>query len=297
MSARIGATKSYRDRLKGIREGIEKKAGKSAEELCAEREKRMSDAIALRLPDRVPVTIQTGVFAAKYAGIPLSAMYYDHAAYREACLKTVLDFEPDTGASMMLVNSGLVMELLDVKHQRWPGGNLDADTPYQFVEGEYMKAEEYDLFLDDPSDFIFRYYLPRNLRYPRAGYEVAPFPHHDRRHGFYRAAGGVHETGVPATGLQTGQGGERTREGEAGGSGVFRCDDLSGVPLAVWGAAWEGGASGPLRSIRYRTISGACGGRCSICTGARTSCWRPATGSLSGVWPRLFPRSLMNAET
>jgi hypothetical protein len=161
MAARIGATKSYRERLKAIRDGIEKQAGKSAEELCAEREKRMSDAIALRVPDRVPVTIQTGVFSAKYAGIPLSAMYYDHAAYREACLKTILDFEPDTGASMVLVNSGLIMELLDVRHQRWPGGNLPGDTPYQFVEGEYMLAEEYDLFLDDPSDFIFRYYLPR----------------------------------------------------------------------------------------------------------------------------------------
>ena len=116
---------------------------------------------ALRLPDRVPVTIQTGVFAARYAGLPLSSMYYDHAAYREACLKTTLDFEPDTGASMVLVSSGLVNELLGVRHQRWPGGNLPADTPYQFVEGEYMMAEEYDAFLDDPSDFIFRVYLPR----------------------------------------------------------------------------------------------------------------------------------------
>jgi hypothetical protein len=154
-------TKSYRERLKKLREEIERKHGKSVEQLCEEREKRVTDAIELRVPDRVPVNIQTSVFSARYAGLPLSAMYYDHAAYREACLKTILDFEPDNGASMVLVNSGLVMELLDVRFQRWPGGTLPADTPYQFVEGEYMKAEEYDLFLDDPSDFIFRYYLPR----------------------------------------------------------------------------------------------------------------------------------------
>lgn len=149
------------ERFKKLRDEIEQKHGKSAEELCAEREKRVNDAVELRIPDRVPVTIQTGVFAARYAGIPLSAMYYDHAAFREACLKTVLEYEPDTGASMVLVNSGLVMETLDVQHQRWPGGPLPPDTPYQFVEGEYMKADEYDLFLDDPSDYIFRYYLPR----------------------------------------------------------------------------------------------------------------------------------------
>ncbi len=154
-------TKSYQERLKQLREEIERKYGKSVEQLREEREKRVTDVIELRVPDRVPVTIQTGVFSARYTGLPLSAMYYDHAAYQEACLKTALDFEPDTGASMVLVNSGLVLELLDVRYQRWPGGSLPADTPFQFVEGEYMKADEYDLFLDDPSDFILRYYLPR----------------------------------------------------------------------------------------------------------------------------------------
>jgi hypothetical protein len=148
-------------RLKRLKDGIEKKHGKSAEQLLDERAKRVTDAIELRVPDRVPVTIQTGVFSALYAGLPLSAMYYDYPAYEAACMKTVVDFEPDMGASMVLVNSGLVNELLDVKHQRWPGGNLPDDVPYQFVEGEYMKADEYDLFLNDPSDFIFRYYLPR----------------------------------------------------------------------------------------------------------------------------------------
>ena len=161
MAINVGAKESFQERLVRLKEEIEKKHGKSVEQLLDEREKRVRDAIELRVPDRVPVTIQTGVFAAKYAGIPLSAMYYDHNAYREASLKTVLDFEPDTGASMVLVTSGVVMGLLDTKHQRWPGGTLPPDIPYQFVEGEYMKADEYDLFLNDPSDFIFRYYLPR----------------------------------------------------------------------------------------------------------------------------------------
>src|SRR3989304_3181701 len=161
MAIKTGTQQGFRERLSRIKDEIEKRHGKSAEQLLEERDKRVYDAIELRVPDRVPVTIQTGVFSARYAGIPLSAMYYDHAAYREAMLKTILDFEPDTGASMVLVNSGTVLELLDAKHQRGPGGNLPADVPYQFVEGEYMKQDEYDLFLNDPSDFIFRYYLPR----------------------------------------------------------------------------------------------------------------------------------------
>ncbi|MBI2850750.1 MAG: hypothetical protein HYX80_06885 [Chloroflexi bacterium] len=138
---------------------IEKKHCKTVAQLREEREKRVEDAIELRVPDRVPVTVQTGVFAAHYAGLPASALYYDHAAYRAACKKMLLDIEPDNGS--MGGTSGLAMEILGTKQYKWPGGTLPADSTYQFVEGEYMKAEEYDLFLADPADFIFRYYLPR----------------------------------------------------------------------------------------------------------------------------------------
>ena len=140
---------------------IEKKHGKPIDQIRQERVKRVRDAMELRVPDRVPVTLQTGVFAAKYAGLTPSTMYYDQAAYGNAVRKTLLDFDPDISGAAVATNSGLVLELLDARHQRWPGGNLPADIPYQFVEGEYMKPEEYDIFLADPSDFIMRYYFPR----------------------------------------------------------------------------------------------------------------------------------------
>ena len=53
------------------------------------------------------------------------------------------------------------MEALDVKNRLWPGGTLPPDYGFQAIEGEYMKEDEYDLFLSDPSDFLVRYYLPR----------------------------------------------------------------------------------------------------------------------------------------
>ncbi len=189
MAAGTTTKDTYQEKLKKLKDEIEKRHGKTVEQLLDEREKRVRDAIELRVPDRVPVTIQTGVFSARYAGIPLSAMYYDHNAYREACLKTVLDFEPDTGASMVLVNSGLVNELLDARHQRWPGGNLPPDVPYQFVEGEYMKQDEYDLFLDDPSDFILRYYLPRIYGTLEPVTKLTPFRNMVGGQGFTAALG------------------------------------------------------------------------------------------------------------
>jgi hypothetical protein len=83
--------KRLQTQVKKLRDEIEKKHGKTVDQLRLERDKRINNALRLKIPDRVPVTIQTGVFAARYAGIPLSAMYYDHNAYREASLKTVLD--------------------------------------------------------------------------------------------------------------------------------------------------------------------------------------------------------------
>jgi hypothetical protein len=154
-------TGKLKTKISRLRSQIEKKSGKPVDRLRLERDKRINDTIRLKVPDRVPVTIQTGVFACRYAGIPLSAMYYDPVAYWEACIKTIVDFEPDTGGMAAIGTSGLINDLLNPLTSRWPGGNLAPDVPYQFVEGEYMKEDEYDLFLSDPSDFVLRYYLPR----------------------------------------------------------------------------------------------------------------------------------------
>ncbi len=41
---------------------------KSPAELYAEREKRLRDAIELRVPDRVPIVLTTNYFPARYVG-------------------------------------------------------------------------------------------------------------------------------------------------------------------------------------------------------------------------------------
>ena len=68
---------------------------KSGKELRREREQRIMDAIRLKKTDRVPVSCEIGFFAAKYAGIPCSAAYYDCDAWLAAYRKTLRDFQPD----------------------------------------------------------------------------------------------------------------------------------------------------------------------------------------------------------
>jgi hypothetical protein len=151
-------TETHNQDMQRLREEIERKSGKTPEQLYEERDKRIRDAIELKKPDQVPTWIVSD--PCRFYNVRQSSAYYEPVAWNEAVLKCNLDFEPDLSMGGF-GSSGLSWEALEVKNKLWPGGPLPADYEYQFVEGEYMKEDEYDLFLSDPSDFIIRYYLPR----------------------------------------------------------------------------------------------------------------------------------------
>ena len=144
--------------IQALREEIQKKTGKTPEERYEEKERRIQQATNLEKPDRVPIIIMAD--PSDFTDVPRSAAYYDPIAFKKASIQVTLDFDADVGSSG-LPTSGRALELLDVRSRRWPGGPLPPDYEYQFVEGEYMKANEYDIFFKDPTDFMLRYYLPR----------------------------------------------------------------------------------------------------------------------------------------
>ncbi len=141
-----------------LKKQIEERTGKSVEQLYAERAKRVRDVIELREPDRVPFLVL--VEPHNYSGIPKSAAFYDPIALKRTMRKMAIDLEPDMGEPGF-PSCGAAMTALDVRNCIWPGGPKSADYDYQFIEGEYMKSDEYDMFLNDPSGFMIRRYLPR----------------------------------------------------------------------------------------------------------------------------------------
>ena len=134
-----------------------------AEQAYKKRVKRIADVIQMKVPDRVPVVLSFGFFYAKYAGITAKEAHYDYDKWRIAVKKTVKDFEPDMYANprLVLMAPGPLLDMLDFRQIKWPGHGVSPQHSFQFVEGEYMKAEEYDAFLQDPSDYVIRTYLPR----------------------------------------------------------------------------------------------------------------------------------------
>ena len=126
---------------------------------------RFAKAIKIEEPDRVPVILPSGFFPAYYAGGTLKKVMYDYDALRAAWIKFLGDFEMDTFGGPIFVSPGRVLETIGGTLMQWPGHGLaDNVSSYQFVEGEYMMADEYDVFIKDPQDFLLRTYLPRTAR-------------------------------------------------------------------------------------------------------------------------------------
>jgi hypothetical protein len=146
-----------------------------AAELYAERERRFNDVVALRKPDRVPVIPMVNhYFPTKLKGVSNMVAGYDSAlrysALREATVQFGWDMGPSSG-----VFSSKGFDALGTLQIRWPGGALKDDAPFQFVEGEYVREEEYEEFLSDPNGFTLTKIFPRiagNLE----GFGHIPFP-------------------------------------------------------------------------------------------------------------------------
>ena len=141
-----------------IKAGIEEKYGKTTEQLYAEREARANAAINLEVPDRIPLSINAD--PCDFVAIPHSAAYYDPIGWKWASRQVTVDFEPDL-CNAGLPTSGATWEALGVTNRLWPGGTLPDDYHYQFREMEFMKADEYDMFFEDPTDFMIRRFFPR----------------------------------------------------------------------------------------------------------------------------------------
>jgi len=123
---------------------------------------RIKDAIQLKkTPDRVPVTILPSMFPYLNAGMTVQEAMYDYDKCAAAFKKFILEFKPDMNIAASAPGPGKFYEILDYKLYAWPGHGVSPTSSYQCHEGEYMKAEEYDLLLMDPSFFFRNFYLPR----------------------------------------------------------------------------------------------------------------------------------------
>ena len=134
-------------------------AGKSPEQLLAERGKRLEDALSLGQPDRIPLHMPASYLLSEYGGITHREQQDNWEKAQELLEQFALEFQPDTVIG--LFNQPRPSLALGDRMTKWPGHGLPDTGSFQFDEHEFMKAEDYEAFINDPSDWAIRTYLPR----------------------------------------------------------------------------------------------------------------------------------------
>ncbi len=86
-------------------------------------------------------------------------------ATAKAAIQYNWDVAPPTGP----VFATQPLDLLGTTQFRWPGHGLPDDMPFQWIEREYMLAEEYGEMLADPNGFAIK------KLWPRVSSTLAPF--------------------------------------------------------------------------------------------------------------------------
>ncbi|MFX0009327.1 MAG: uroporphyrinogen decarboxylase family protein [Candidatus Hermodarchaeota archaeon] len=188
----------------------------NAEELRQAKIKRMEDAAAVKVPDRIPIGIATSYFPAKYAGVTYEDMWYDNNKYIEIGEKFCRDFNWDAVsfhrsfesvpiglslasfdadlAILVAVNSvlggGASHDILADVYSSNPGREVGKNIESQFViEKPVMNDDEWDLLIEKPFEFMTETILSRAYKnladkgspayvgsLIKFGMEVAKFP-------------------------------------------------------------------------------------------------------------------------
>lgn len=128
------------------------------------RVKRVRDAIAITEPDRIPIVPVMEGFPIYYAGGTIKECMYDYTAAGRCLDKFYKDYKPDLGWDPILMYPANYMEELGLVWFRWPGKHIeDPNVLYQYIEDEYMKANEYPEAIQDMSKFMLNKWLPRSF--------------------------------------------------------------------------------------------------------------------------------------
>ena len=135
------------------------------EQLYSERLTRYVTAMRNEKPDRIPIRPFVAEFVGKYAGCTCQELSHDYEKAFAATRKCAADFDWDAVVgNMVYVWTGLT-QAIGTKYYCIPGIDIPADTGFQYREPPeneaFMRPDEYDQLIEDPTQFLFNVWLPR----------------------------------------------------------------------------------------------------------------------------------------
>lgn len=134
--------------------------------LYAERLKRYTTAMRNEKPDRVPIRIFAAEFIAKYSGYTCQEITYDYEKAFEATRKCAKDFHWDATMVNAIYTWGGYVDSVGLKFYQLPGRELLPNMGFQYIEppeeeDAYMRSEDYDLLIENPTEYLVTIWWPR----------------------------------------------------------------------------------------------------------------------------------------
>ena len=133
-----------------------------------ERLRRYVAAMRNEKPDRIPIRPFVAEFTARYAGYTCQQVAHDYNCAFEAACKTAADFDWDAVVPNMVYVWTGIAEAIGLRYYGIPGIHVPPDKAFQYVEPPedeaFMKSDEYDALIDDPTAFLYNTWLPRVSR-------------------------------------------------------------------------------------------------------------------------------------
>ncbi len=135
------------------------------EHLYQQRLARYVTAMRNEKPDRVPIRPFVAEFTARYAGYSCQDVAHDYHRAFDAAVKCARDFQWDAVVpNMVYVWTGLA-QAIGLRYYGIPGVHIPATTGFNYIEPPedeaWMRADEYDALIADPTGFLYNVWLPR----------------------------------------------------------------------------------------------------------------------------------------
>lgn len=132
--------------------------------------KRYRTAMLNGKPDKVPLRVFAAEFSSKYAGFTVQQATYNYKIAFEAVRKCAKDFNWDATVLNMIYCWGGIIDAFGQKYYRLSGLNLPVDMGFQYIEPPdeetaHMHEDEYDLLIENPTEFLMNVWIPRISKY------------------------------------------------------------------------------------------------------------------------------------
>jgi hypothetical protein len=154
----------------------------NTQELYDLRLRRYVTAMRNEKPDCVPIRPFVAEFTARYAGYTCQEVAHDYTKAFAAAVRCAHDFDWDAVVpNMVYVWTGLA-QAAGLRYYGIPGIGMPHTVGFNYIEpseeAAFMRADEYDALIDDPTGFLYSVWLPRvSTEVTRMG-EGATYRHH-----------------------------------------------------------------------------------------------------------------------